>query len=240
MDGPCASVAGATRSSARSILPFLFVAALAVTKPAAAPAGDPERGAQLFRACAACHSLEPGEHRTGPSLAGIFGRESGTSAGFTRYSPALREANIVWTSETLDAWLADPEAMIPGNWMTFQGIDDEQARADLIAYLEPATVGGGSAVGSHHPSPAMPDLETLSPEQQVAAIRYCGDTYHVTTAGGATFPIWEFNLRFKTDSSDRGPRRGRPALLPASMMGDRAFVVFADPGEISGFVERRC
>jgi cytochrome c len=60
----------------------------------------------------------------------------------------------------------------------------------------------------------------------------------VTTAAGETLPFWEFNLRFKTDSSDKGPRSGQPALLQASMMGDRAFVIFAAPEEISRFISK--
>ena len=89
-------------------------------------------------------------------------------------------------------------------------------------------------------SPRLVDLKAVRPEGRVTAIRYCGDTYHVTTAAGATIPFWEFNLRFKTDGSNLGPPEGQPALLPAGMMGDRAFVIFARPEEISPFIQRRC
>ena len=207
---------------------------------AAAVTGDPERGAEFFRSCAACHSLTAGEQHTGPSLAGVLGQKAGTVSGFTRYSPALEQTDIIWTEETLDAWLANPRAMVPGNRMTFPGIGDDQARADLIAYLKVATATGPPTSGSGSSSPDLPDLQALGPDQQVASIRYCGDTYEVTTGAGETIPFWEFNLRFKTDSSDKGPRQGQPALLPASMMGDRAFVIFADPAEISAFIEKRC
>ena len=88
--------------------------------------------------------------------------------------------------------------------------------------------------------PARPDLKTLGPERRVKAIRHCGDGYHVTTEDGKTVPFWEFNLRFKTDSSDKGPHHGQPVLLPASMMGDRAFVIFAAPEEISASIEAKC
>ena len=64
-------------------------------------AGDPQAGAQVFRTCAACHTLEPGVHRTGPSLAGVFGRKAGTAEGFHRYSDALRSADLVWNEDTL-------------------------------------------------------------------------------------------------------------------------------------------
>ncbi|MEE9590210.1 MAG: cytochrome c family protein, partial [Hyphomicrobiaceae bacterium] len=76
--------------------------------------------------------------------------------------------------------------------------------------------------------------------QQVTALRYCGDAYYVTIAAGGTFTFWEFNLRFKTDSSELGPEKGKPAILRASMRGDRAFVIFSDPTEISAFIQKRC
>ena len=87
---------------------------------------------------------------------------------------------------------------------------------------------------------AKPNLKALEPEQRVTALRYCGDTYAVTTEAGETHDYWEFNLRFKSDSSDEGPSPGKPALLRASMMGDRAFVVFAGPKEISPFIKNEC
>lgn len=86
----------------------------------------------------------------------------------------------------------------------------------------------------------MPDLEAVGPEQRIRAIRYCGDTYHVSTEAGETFPFWEFNLRFKTDSSDKGPVPGHPAIVGAGMRGDRAQVVFSNPAEISEFIRREC
>lgn len=80
----------------------------------------------------------------------------------------------------------------------------------------------------------------LGPARRVTAIRYCGDTYRVTTAAGETRPFWEFNLRFHTDSSDAGPAKGHPALMPAGVMGDRTSVIFADPAEISAFIDKAC
>ena len=226
----------------------LAVAALVLTSQRADGAtGDPEQGAAAFRVCSACHTLQPGEHRTGPSLAGILGRRAATAEGFERYSPALGSADIIWTEKALDAFLADPQGFVPGNRMTFAGIEEQQARADLIAYLEVATVEGGTPastergmMGGGMAGSDMPDLKAVGPEQQVMAIRYCSDTYHVTTAAGETQPFWEFNLRFKTDSSESGPRPGHAALQPAGMMGDRASVIFADPEEISSFIEKRC
>jgi len=84
--------------------------------------------------------------------------------------------------------------------------------------------------------PGALDLKTVGPAQQVTSIRYSNDTYYVTTNSGTTASFPEFNLRFKTDSSAHGPAKGRPVLLPASMRTDRAFLVFADPREISAFI----
>jgi cytochrome c len=234
---------------ARSLSVGAIVVAVSAVINGATAEGDLERGAQAFRPCAACHSLEPGKHRTGPSLAGIWGKKAGTVQDFSRYSSAFKSAQVTWNEDTLDAWLADPAAFIPNNRMTFPGMRDEQARADLIAYLEAATAEGstpqksagqGGMMGGGMAGSDMPDLKAVGPEQQVTAIRYCDDSYYVTTAADETHPFWEFNLRFKTDSSESGPRPGHGALQPAGMMGDRASVIFADPEEISSFIEERC
>jgi cytochrome c len=229
------------------ILVALAAMVLFLTGSAAdAATGDPENGAQLFRACIACHTLVPGEHRSGPSLAGIWGRKAGTAPGFSRYSPALKSAELIWDAQTLDGWLADPKRFIPGNRMTFRGLPDEQARADLIAWLEQATAQGRKAAQGQPPGGMMgggemADLRRdVGPNNRVTSIRYCGDTYMADVESGESHQFWEFNLRFKSDSSARGPERSRPVLIPSSMMGDRALVIFAAPAEISGFIESKC
>lgn len=203
--------------------------------------GDPAHGAQIFPACRACHSLEPGRNMSGPSLAGIWGRKAGSLESFERYSPALRASGIVWEEKTLDTWLKNPPKFVPGNRMTFPGIKDDKIRADLIAYLK------AESQGRHFPgekrdqaSAVFVPLKELSPAAQVKTIRYCHDTYHVTTGNGTTLDFWEPNLRFKTDSSDRGPVRGAPAILDAGSAGDRASIIFADPDEISAAIKRQC
>jgi cytochrome c len=228
----------------RGWLPLAGLALLVATDRIEA-AGDPEAGARLFRTCAACHTLEPGAHRTGPSLAGVFGRKAGTAEGFHRYSDALRSADLVWREDTLNGFLADPQAFLPGNRMTFRGIADAQGRADVIAYLQTATAGRAQAQAEEEGGMmAMPQLLDLrrevGPDNRITSIRYCGDTYTVGVESGESHPFWEFNLRFKTDSSDKGPEPGHPVRIPASMMGDRAFVIFAAPEEISAFIEKHC
>lgn len=200
---------------------------------------DPRRGAQVFQACAACHSLEPGQHLTGPSLASVFGRKAGTVEDFQRYSGALKESGVVWNEKSLDAWIQNPAALIPRNTMIFRGLPDARARDDLIAYLKAVSEGKAAAVRGMM-QPQLSDLKKAGADSLVKAIRYCGDAYHVTTGDGETAQIWEFNLRIKTDSSKRGPAKGQPVLVGAGMAGDRAQLVFAHPGEISSFVKARC
>jgi cytochrome c len=209
----------------------------------AAADGNPERGRQAFRACAACHSVERGAHRTGPSLAGIWGRKAGTIDGFRRYSEALKGSDAVWDEKTLDQWLKSPKAFIPGNRMVFRGMDDGAERADLIAFLKRIPDDGqetaGGMQGGMMGRSAL-NLKGLEPNNQVKGITHCADTYDVTTETGETHQFWEFNLRFKTDSSGNGPARGTPVIIPGGMRGDRVFIVFAGPEEISPFIERRC
>ena len=198
-------------------------------------AGDPKRGAQVFRQCMACHSVAAGEHMTGPSLAHIWNRKAGSVEGFLRYSDPLKRADVVWNEATLDKWLANPEKFIPGNTMTFPGLKESQARQDVIAYLK--AVSEGKAAGARR---NKLDLRKAPPEGQVTAIRHCGDTYTVDTADGKSQKIWEFNLRFKTDTSNLGPTPGKPVVVGAGMQGDRASIVFASPREISESIKQTC
>lgn len=213
----------------------------------AAEQGDEARGEQLFRACTACHSLAPNRHMTGPSLADIWERHAGTAASFSRYSPALKNSVIVWDAETLDAWLADPPALVPGNRMIFRGIFDAGQRRDLIAYLRQVSErqsaqapaqGAEQGQIADHREPV--DLRAAPPANRVAAVRYCRDTYTVVSESGETHEFWEFNLRIKTDGSDLGPAPTHPVLIQAGMMGDRAFFIFASPAEISAFIKAQC
>jgi cytochrome c len=96
--------------------------------------GDPARGEVRFQECAACHKLDAGVNGLGPSLHGIFERKAGELADF-RYSPALKRSGIVWSQQTLEAYLTDPQALVPGNRMPYAGMADPSDRADLIAYL---------------------------------------------------------------------------------------------------------
>ena len=113
---------------------------MAAVTPAAAlaQAGDAVKGKVVFARCALCHDVKPGPKKMGPALNGLFGRTSGTIAGFT-YSPAMQKAKIRWDAKTLDAFLAKPSAVVPGNRMAFAGVPQAADRANLIAYLKSAT-----------------------------------------------------------------------------------------------------
>jgi cytochrome c len=100
-------------------------------------AADANHGEQLFVECASCHTLEKGVHNVGPSLAGIFQRKSGSFDDY-RYSPAMKRANITWTPEELDKFIADPQMVVPANRMPYAGMPNATDRADLIAYLQKA------------------------------------------------------------------------------------------------------
>lgn len=105
-------------------------------------ASDPLRGERVFQRCYACHSVaETDERLTGPSLRCVLGRKAGTLPGF-EYSPAMVEAGngrgLIWTRETLGAFLVDPQALVPGTAMWIPSLTAADDRRDLIDYLEAA------------------------------------------------------------------------------------------------------
>jgi len=209
-----------------------------------AAAGDPKRGAQVFQACTACHSVKPGEHLTGPSLARVWNHRVGTVERFSRYSEALKRADIEWDEATLDKWLRDPAKLVPGTSMTFPGLKESKDRQDVIAYLQAVSEGKAPSAEPRRGGMMMQsgkvNLKKAPPAGQVVSINHCGDAYAVKTADGRTSKVWEFNLRFKTDSSNDGPAPGKPVILGAGMQGDRASVVFASPAEIGSFIKQTC
>ena len=106
--------------------------------PFARYAGDP--GAEVFRACVACHTLKPGDGpRAGPSLAGLFGRRIATLPGY-RFSAALEKLDIVWNAETVSKLFElGPATYTPGTKMPEQRIGSAEERAALVRFLERAT-----------------------------------------------------------------------------------------------------
>jgi len=99
-----------------------------------AHARDTSKGREVYSLCGACHPTDS-SNGAGPGLAGIVGRKAGTAAGF-RYSRAMKSSGIIWDDKTLDAYIGEPQRVIPGNVMPFSGIADPGARADLVEYLK--------------------------------------------------------------------------------------------------------
>ncbi len=104
----------------------------------ASAAGDPAKGAKVFRKCKACHEIKKEKNKVGPHLVGIVGRKAASVEGF-KYSSALKKAGeegLVWTEDNLKKWVANPKKFIKGNRMPFAGLRKEQQIEDLIAYLK--------------------------------------------------------------------------------------------------------
>ena len=94
--------------------------------------GDSAHGKALYQGCLACHSID--DNDLGPKHRGVVGRPAGGLADYN-YSAALKNSGLTWDEATLDRWLTNPSALVPGTKMFFK-IDDAQARADIIAYLK--------------------------------------------------------------------------------------------------------
>jgi len=104
------------------------------------PPGNVENGEKLFKArCAQCHTANKGgPNKQGPNLYGIFGRKTGQVPGYA-YSPANKDANIVWGDRTLFDYLENPKKYIPKTKMAFPGFKAESDRSDVVAYLKEVT-----------------------------------------------------------------------------------------------------
>jgi cytochrome c len=104
--------------------------------PAAVPAGNVMAGKSAFAACASCHQVGPGARSGfGPHLNGVFGRPAGSLPGYS-YSPAMKNARVVWNQATLAAFIDEPGAVVPGTKMRFYSLGfNERKIADLLAYL---------------------------------------------------------------------------------------------------------
>ncbi|MGY8904091.1 MAG: c-type cytochrome [Burkholderiales bacterium] len=113
-------------------LTLLMAITLPVFTSVSVAGGDAARGQQLYESrCVACHSVT--ENRVGPASQGVFGRRAGRVLGY-EYSGALKSSKIIWSEKTLNAWLTNPERLIPGQKMGYM-VTEAGDRADLIGYL---------------------------------------------------------------------------------------------------------
>jgi cytochrome c len=98
-------------------------------------AGDAAAGAATFKAkCALCHSVVSGKNGVGPSLFGVVGRPAGSAPGYN-YSAANKGSGKTWDEATLDTYLTNPKALIPGTKMIFPGLPEAADRSNVIAFL---------------------------------------------------------------------------------------------------------
>ena len=120
----------------RNVTKAAFFGAAAVFLFASAAARADDDGEKTFKKyCAACHTVEAGKNKIGPSLSGVVGRKAGSIDGFA-YSEANKGSGVVWDEAKLDQYLSDPKQFMPGNKMVFAGVKKSDERAALIAFLK--------------------------------------------------------------------------------------------------------
>ena len=100
-----------------------------------ANAANPVNGKKVFKKCVACHSLQEGKNKIGPSLYNLLDRKAGLVEGY-KYSKAMKNSGVVWNEESLDEFLTKPRKFIPKTKMSFRGIKNKSLRDDLISFLK--------------------------------------------------------------------------------------------------------
>jgi len=121
------------KGSVSALLPVLMC--LGVNNHASAQTGNVVQGGVLYAThCAECHSIKEGKNKKGPSLFAIIGKPSGQREGFS-YSDGIKAKPVVWNTETLSTYLANPKKAVPGGKMKFDGLENSSEIADVIAYL---------------------------------------------------------------------------------------------------------
>jgi cytochrome c2 len=114
----------------RSALCVLLVASIALT----AIAADPGHGREVFGQCAACHGAQGQGGEAAPPLVGVIGRKAGSVEEF-RYSSAMKRSAIVWDQAILKGFVMNPQGVVKGTRMPFDGLRDEKDAEDVAAYV---------------------------------------------------------------------------------------------------------
>lgn len=179
-------------------------------------AADPGRGEKIFRKCVACHTAEKdGRRKTGPNLWGIVGAPVAAGDGF-RYSRALAEFGGNWTLERLDAYLANPRALVTATSMIFSGLRRDDDRADVIAFLNRMS----DSPVEFGPPPAMSAVP-LTPEPEefgvMVAAPGASETFgacaschseRIVAQQGLTWEQWDELLDWMIDEHEMEPMEG--------------------------------
>ena len=142
--------------------------------------GDVVHGREVYKKCQACHSTQPGRNGLGPTLSGIVGSKAGDVPNYS-FSTAMKQSGITWTPEKLDAYLADPQKVVPGNKMPFPGLKTEADRTDVIAFLAKAN----AAPAGTNQATAAPPAAAPAPAAQppATAHTYVSDAKYTLRSG---------------------------------------------------------
>lgn len=114
---------------------LIALAMITAWSQSAAAEGDVDAGKKVFKKCAACHAVEEGKKKVGPTMFGVWERQAGSIEGY-KYSSAMQEVDYAWDEAQLRGFLAAPKKHLPGTKMAFPGLKKEEQITDLIAYLK--------------------------------------------------------------------------------------------------------
>lgn len=168
---------------------------------------DPAKGADVFKKCAACHTItQGGAAGIGPNLYGTMGMKVAGHAGFA-YSDALKGVGGTWDFEKMNAWLTSPRKFAPGTKMTFAGLSNPQDRANLIVYM--------NQQGSNLPLPAAPAADAAAPAEGGNAVEGGGGA--APEAANAVDAVAK-DVRGETGdiANTATPASGAPSVDPAA------------------------
>ena len=118
----------------KTVLTAVFAASMLIVGGSAG-AADADAGKKVFTKCSACHAVEAGKNKVGPSLFGIVGKKAGSDPTY-KYSDNMKNSGLTWDEKTLNTYLEKPQEMVKGSKMAFAGLKDPTDRANVIAYLQ--------------------------------------------------------------------------------------------------------
>lgn len=177
------------------------------------PTADPAKGAEVFKKCAACHTVAQGAaNGIGPNLYATLGEGIAQGKAGYPFSDALKAVGGKWDFDKMNAWLTSPRKFAPGTKMTFAGLGNPQDRANVIAYL--------NSQGSNLPLPAAPAAGAAKPAAAAAAAAAAGDQPATANAAEAAAT----NGSDTADIANTGtPASGAPSVDPeAARKGARS------------------